>query len=222
LRADGPAIVYPGCSQSRQPNETGPKGCCVVTLSDAAPPDIRFVPTDVVRYHGGTVDISECDSQDAVRRAIAGACRTISEDSRGRHAIVRLALTGRSAMHRELARAGAMDALLHAVREEVEGWEPWVWPEKLPLETRGTYDIDMQRGREDFVGDLISVYDMLLDPSTGRLEERRQELEDALSSWQGFRHLKDKPEQSSVTSDELAVIAEQARRQTLDRVVEET
>jgi hypothetical protein len=47
-------------------------------------------------------------------------------------------------------------------------------------------------------------------------------LEDALSSWQGFRHLKDKPEQSSVTSDELAVIAEQARRQTLDRVVEET
>ena len=222
LRADGPAIVYPGCAQSRQPNETGPKGCCVVTLSDAAPPDIRFAPTDVVRYHGGTVDISECASQDEVRRAIVGACRTVSEASQGRHAIVRLSLTGTSAMHRELARAGNMDALLHAVREEVEGWEPWVWPEKFPLETRGTYDIDVQRGREDVVGDLISVYDTLLDPSSGRLEERRQELEDALSSWQGYRFLKDRSEQASVTRDELAVIAEQARRLTLDRVVEES
>ena len=222
LRADGPAIVYPGCAQSRQPNETGPKGCCVVTLSDAAPPNIRFVPTDVVRYHGGTVDISECDSQDAVRRAIVGVCRSISEDSQGRHVVVRLALTGRSALHRELVRADTMDALLQAVREEVEGWDPWVWPEKLPLETRGTYDIEMQRGREDLVGDLMSVYDTLLDPSSGRLEERRQELEDTLASWQGYRFLKDKPDEAAVTNDELAAIAEQARRQTLDKVVEES
>jgi exonuclease SbcD len=214
--------VYPGCSQSRHPNETGSKGCCLVTMSDTAAPDIRFTPTDVVRYHQGSVDISPCDSIDSVRRAIVGVCRTVSEDSQGRHAIVRLALTGRSALHRELARAGNMDTLVHAVREEVESWEPWVWPEKLPLETRGTYDIEMQRGREDFVGDLVSVYDTLLDPSSGRLEERAREMDDALVSWQGYRFLKDKPEEAAVANDELAAIADEARRLTLDRVVEES
>jgi len=221
LRAEAPAIVYPGCSQSRHPNETGPKGCCLVTLTDSAPPDVRFVPTDIVRFHSGAVDIAECESQDALRRTIVDECRAISAGAQGRHTVIRLALTGRTSLHRELARANSLDALLHMVRDELEGGEPWVWLEKLHLKTRGSYDFATQRNREDFVGDLMSVYDMLLDPATGQLGARMQEMDDAMASWQGYRFLAQRTEGVAITDEELLTLAEQARGMTLDQLVEE-
>jgi DNA repair protein SbcD/Mre11 len=221
LRDNAPAIVYPGCSQSRHPNETGPKGCCLVTLSDSAPPVVSLVPTDVVRFHTGAIDIAGCDSHDALRRRIVDECRTISAGSQGRHAVVRLALTGRTSLHHEIARANSLDALLHHARDELEGWEPWVWLEKLHLRTRGSYDIATQRNREDFVGDLMSVYDNLLDPYTGQLAAWIQEMDAAMSSWQGYRFLAQRTEGVAITKDELLTLAEQARGVTLDQLVEE-
>jgi exonuclease SbcD len=221
LRDEAPAIVYPGCSQSRHPNETGPKGCCLVTLTDSARPDVRFVPTDVVRYHRSAIDVSDCKSQDALRRAIVEQCRAISSKSQDRHAIVRLALTGRTTLHREIARPGSLDALLLSVRDELEGWDPWVWLETLPLETRGSYDVESQRTREDFVGDLMSVFDTLLDPSSGRLRTWVQDMDNGISTWQGYRFLTQWPDDTALTDGELQAIAEQARRLTLDQLVEE-
>jgi DNA repair protein SbcD/Mre11 len=221
LRDNAPAIVYPGCSQSRHPNETGPKGCCLVTLTDSAPPDVRFVPTDVVRFHAGVVDVAGCDSQDALRRTVVDECRAISAGSQGRHAVIRLALTGRTSLHREIARANSLDALLRLVRDELEGAEPWVWLEKLHLKTRGSYDIATQRKREDFVGDLMSVYDNLLDSSTGQLAAWIQEMDDAMSSWQGYRFLTQGIEGVAITDEELLSLVEQARGVTLDQLVEE-
>ncbi len=221
LREEAPAIVYPGCSQSRHPNETGPKGCYLVTLTDSARPDVRFVPTDVVRYHSGALDIGDCASQDAVRRMVVEECQAISKASDGRHAIVRLALSGRTTLHHELSRAGSLDALLQSIREELNGAEPWVWLESLPLETRGSYDLDAQRSREDFVGDLMSVFDSLLELSAGRLDAWMQAANEGMSSWQGYRYLTQPPADDTVTHEELRAIAEQARRMTLDQLVEE-
>ncbi|MGA1845435.1 MAG: metallophosphoesterase family protein, partial [bacterium] len=52
LRESHPAIVYPGNSQALNPGERGPKGCCLVTLHPDGACEIRFVPTDMVRYAG--------------------------------------------------------------------------------------------------------------------------------------------------------------------------
>ncbi len=221
LRAEAPAIVYPGCSQSRHPNETGAKGCCLVTLNEAYPPDIRFIATDIVRYDQTVLDISDCDSQDAVRQAIVGECHAIIRRSEGRHIVVRITLTGRTGLHRELTRSGSLDALLQVVREDLEGEQPWAWVERLIPDTRGSYSLEEQRGREDFVGDLVSAYDTLLDPNSGLLQERSAELEAVLSSWQGYRFLKDPISGETITQEEMAALADQARRMTLDQLVED-
>ena len=222
LRSAGPAIVYPGCSQSRHPNETGAKGCCLVTLAPAAPPDIRFIPTDVVRYHRATLDISICESHDAVRFAIGAKCQALLQEDQGRHAIIRLTLSGRTGLHHELTRPVAQQELLQVIREDLDGWQPWAWVERLIIDTRGTYDLEEQRRREDFVGDLMAVYDMLLDPATGMLAERIMELDNILATWQGYRFLKDPSSGLSITPDEMALLADQARRMTLDLLVEES
>ncbi len=167
LRTEQPAIVYPGCSQSRQPNETGPKGCCLVTLSDGRAPDIRFVPTDVVRYHRGTIDVSGCASISSVEQSVIESCVATTAESEGRQLVVRLTLTGRTPLHRELSRSGDFTQLATNLREQLVMHDPWIWLERLTLDTRGAYDLNVQRQRQDFVGDLISIYDTLLDPSSG-------------------------------------------------------
>lgn len=215
LRAGGPAIVYPGCSQSRQPNETGPKGCCLVTITDSSAPDIRFVATDAVRYHSGTVDVSGCASIDAVRQAVIDECRAAAGQSERRPLIVRLSLSGRTPLHRQLAHAGDFPQLAEDLREELLALDQWAWLERLSLDTRGVYDISVQRQRQDFVGDLISVYDRLLAGDSDELERHRAEIESDLSSWGNRRYLEPLP------PDEVRALAEQALQQTLDRVVEE-
>ena len=215
LKLDEPAIVYPGCSQSRQPNETGPKGCCVVTLSDGRPPDIRFVPIDAVRFHQGTVDVSRCASIDSVRQSIVQECRAAADKAEGRPLVVRLSLSGRTSLHRQLARSGDLAQLGEDLREELLALAPWVWLERMSLHTRGSYDITVQRQRQDFVGDLVSVFDSLLAEGSDELQRLQTEIESDLSSWGGKRYLE------PPSPAEVRGLAERAMQQTLDRVVEE-
>ena len=216
LKADGPAIVYPGCPQSRQPNETGPKGCCLVTITDGGAPDIRFVPTDTVRYHRGTVDISNCDSIDAIQRAVVETCRSVSESSEGRHLVVRLSATGRTPLHGELMRGEAFVDLSEAVRADLAAREPWIWLEKLSPDTRGSYDVDELRQQQDFAGDIICAYSGLPTAEADEMALLRNELEaDVLSGSMGKLL-------TPLTEEEFKHLAEQAMHQTLDRVVEES
>lgn len=215
LKPSAPAIVYPGCTQSRQPNETGAKGCCLVTLSDGTVPQVTFVPVDIVRFHQDTVDVSGCASIDAARQAVVEHCRFAAAGADGRPLVVRLSLAGRTSMHRQLARAGAVPQLTEDLRDELLALAPWVWLERLTLETRAAYDIDVQRQRQDFVGDLISTYDRLLTDDSAALERLREEMESDLSSWGGRRYLE------PLAPEAVREIAERAMQQTLDRVVEE-
>ena len=215
LREEAPAIVYPGCSQSRQPNETGPKGCCLVTLSDGRPPDIRFIPTDTVRYHRVTVDASGCDSIDAVQRAVVDTCRSVSESSQGRHMVVRVSVTGRTALHSELTHGDAFADLSEAIRADLAALEPWIWLERLSQDTRGCYNVDELRQQQDFAGDIVRTYSGLAAAGTNGIALLREELEADVLSGSVGKLL------TPVTDEEFNQLVEQAMRQTLDRVVEE-
>jgi len=215
LRAEAPSIVYPGCSQSRHPNETGSKGCCLVTIADGGPPDIQFVPTDVVRYHRGTVDVSACESIDAIQRAIVDRCRLVSEASEGRHLVVRLSVLGRTALHDELNHNDTFDDLSVAIGAELATREPWVWLEKLSLETRGSYDVNQLILQQDFAGDIVRAYSTLLSEEAGATTRLRQELEEDIRSGSIGKLLE------PLGDEEFRLLAEQAMHRTLDRVVEE-
>jgi DNA repair exonuclease SbcCD nuclease subunit len=215
LRAEAPAIVYPGCSQSRQPNETGSKGCCLVTITDGGPPDIQFLPTDVVRYYRGTVDVSACESIDAIQRTVVDACRLVSEESEGRQLVVRLSVLGRTALHDELSHNDTFDDLSEAIGAELAAREPWVWLEKLSLKTRGSYDVTQLMQQQDFAGDIVRAYSALLSDEAGATTRLKQELEDDIRSGSIGKLLE------PLSDGEFRLLAEQAMQQTLDRIVEE-
>ena len=216
LKEAHPVIVYPGSAQATDPRETGPRGCCLVTLYPDGSCQTRFVPTDVVRYISDHLDISQASTHDDVIHAIKERCEGIADGMDRRHAVIRLSLTGRTDLHRELQRGNNVTALLQEVREDFEGRDPWIWLERLILKTAGHYDVDALRQGNNFFSDIISLYDELEDEKNEIWQEIRKALTPLFTNWQGRRHLEE------LSMDELLKLAEEAMNRTLDMMVKDT
>lgn len=213
LRAYAPAVAYPGCAQSRNPRETGAKGCLVVTLGDGAPPDVRFVATDAIRYGRAAVDVSDCGSLDAVSRAVLGACRDLAAGAEGRGVVARIDLVGRNALRSELAHGQALADLVEALRAELSTGSPWIWLERLASSVRGAWELDRLRLDRDLSGDIVRAYDAVLAADAQQLARWRAEVESDLVGWGGRGLL---PE---LTDGELRQLLAEALQQTLDLTV---
>jgi len=213
LKASNPAIVYPGCSQSRHPGETGEKGCCLVTLELGTDPDIQFIPTDIIRHKSDVVDIANCITIDDVISSIEKKCAEIATNMGERHALIRLSLIGRTDLHTELHKGNIIGDILERVREDFEGRTPQIWLEKLILTTAGTYDVETFRRGSNFIADIISIYDELEDAESESWQEIQRTLAILFSNWQGKNYIKE------LSKDELLELAKEARGLTLDKLI---
>ncbi|MCJ7653866.1 MAG: DNA repair exonuclease [Dehalococcoidia bacterium] len=213
LSSSKPAVVYSGCSQGTNPSEIGPRGCCLVTLESGNDPVVVFVATDTVRYKSDSLDISNCQDVDEVISSIANKCQKIANDMEIRHSIVRLALTGRTDLHKELLRGNRISEIKEEVRAYFTGNHPWIWLEKLILSTAGTYNLDSLRQANAFIADIISIFDELESAKSQNLAELREVLKPLFTKWQGSDYLKE------LTDEELLELANEARGQMLDELI---
>ena len=206
---NNPCIVYSGNTQSRHLKETGPKGCCLVTLSSDAPANIRFVATDVVSYRSAKVDVSGASSINEVLLAIQSQVEELAKESLTREGLVaRLVLTGRTAVHNELQNPGATKALAEDIHAFFEGHSPWVLVD-LSTQTAGTYDIDSLKDGKDFVADLLNLCE---DNKNEQLQNKIQEaMKPVFESWAGRKYLED--------DEDIQAIILKARNLALDQLV---
>lgn len=100
--AERPWIIFPGNLQGRHPNETGAKGCTLVTVEDNRIVAVNHRPLDVLRWDALALDVTGLDIasvmgglEERVAAAVAAA------DSRP--LLARLTLTGRTPLHAALA-----------------------------------------------------------------------------------------------------------------------
>lgn len=107
---EDPWIVYPGCLQGRSAKETGPKGAVAVTVVDGAVAAVERFETDAVRWFSNDLDLSGAETDAALRERMSAALAEAEEQSAGRPAIIRLALTGATALDGPLRRRGARAA----------------------------------------------------------------------------------------------------------------
>lgn len=216
IRPAKPAITYPGCSQSRSPHETGSKGCYIVTLEFGGDPIIKFAPTDVVRYLSDSIDISACLSLDEIVDSVIEECEEMSAKSDQRGLLVRLSLKGRTDLHSQLQRANSISDLLQNVREQLANREPWIWLDRLDLDTASTYDLDSLRQGKDFTADIISIFDELENPESPCRQELYETFQPLLNKWQGRSYLEE------LSRDELLDLTNKAREQLIDLLLRET
>ncbi len=159
--------VYPGNSQGRHAYEDGPRGCVLVEVDER--PSVRFFPVDSVRWHRLDVDATPFERIDELAEAASAAIREVASDGeRDAHA-VRLALTGRSALHAELARPGATSQLSEVLAELGRKLSPPVFVESVRDETRAAVEVGSLRDAGGLAGTIAES--LVVRPTENVLDE---------------------------------------------------
>ena len=166
LRRENPAVMYPGNVQGRHPNESGPRGCLLVEVSEDRAVNTRFHPLDVVRWEPAEVDISDIKSLDSLESTIQQRMDDLAVKAEGRDVVCSLTISGRGPMHAELTRQGAIDDLLAELRATASE-SPWVWVERIYDATRPEIDLEERAQGDDFLGATLRQAADVLDQNEG-------------------------------------------------------
>lgn len=97
--ADNPWIVFPGNVQGRSVRETGPRGAMRVTVEDGRIVSVAPVVLDHARWAHESVDVSGCNDEASVLRAIGDTIATLYDQSEGRPLAIRITLSGITSRH---------------------------------------------------------------------------------------------------------------------------
>ncbi len=172
--AESPRIVFPGNLQGRNANETGAKGCELVTV-EAGRIAAEFVPLDVVRWSQVLVSLEGVDSLEAVSERFRHAAGPLLIGATDRLHAMRVTLSGSTPLHRiEARQPGTLAAAVQAAAQDVS--EAEIWVEQVRLELAAPFDRAQAAQRQDAVGELIRLVDSIARDDTELLSRARAEL----------------------------------------------
>ena len=148
-----PVVVYPGFLQGRSARELGPGGGYLVRVAGDGAVSLEFVPCDQVRWEEVEVPLGGCPSREALLDELL-RCRELSRrQAGGRPVVLRMRLTGRSALHRVLRDTDQAAALAEALREGEAERQDFVWVESLEASaTAPLFDLSTLESRPDLAG----------------------------------------------------------------------
>ena len=190
VRKDGSYIVYPGNPQGRRLNEPGARGVYLVEVDESRHVEMEFRAVDVVRWERRDLGISGLHDEQQVLDAIFNLAGSALDGAEGRPVVLRMALGGRGPMDRWLRRSGTLEDVLEQVNEEYAIGHPWLWCERIQLETGSSIDREQIMQRDDFAGDLARLVEDL-QQSPAALEELRQSLRELYDSTRARRYLRE-------------------------------
>jgi exonuclease SbcD len=214
INKETPVIVYSGNPQGLNPNETGERGCYLVSVEADHQTHIEFVETDSVRWFRETISIDELSSVDELIAAIANVINEVRLRTDDRSALLRLMLSGRSSLHAELVRKGVLDDIIQSIREPEEGESQFVWLESIKDCTQLPIDRNKLLEREDFVGDLIRIFEEFFQDKELQ-NNLKIDLEELFSSPGGRRWL------NPPSDEEILELLQRAESICLDKLLKE-
>ncbi|MBI5571272.1 MAG: DNA repair exonuclease [Desulfomonile tiedjei] len=177
LRRD-PLISYSGATQGANPNEVGPKGCYLVSVSDRGDASIDFLPLAAVRWEKVRLDVTDLKSIDELLPVVEETCSQLPIEDGIEAVVVRMALTGvASDSLREQLRTE--DDFMDMLSERLSTLPVSVIPGSLEDTTRATAGLDSLANEEGFLADFIKMcHDAAENPEamTDLVQEIRNEL----------------------------------------------
>lgn len=212
LSPDQPYVVYAGNTQGRHVNETGPRGCFLVKVSDTKRAELEFVPVDTIRWDQREIRIESLNSEEALLTMLEQTISGIQEHAEARPSICKLTLCGRGSLHHTLHRAGYIEDIVTQLRDYGLGLVPFVWLDSINTRTQPEIDIDMRRASEDIVGDCLKLIQEYRD-NTKNQETLREYLSDLYNDRRCRQYIK-MPEE-----DELLSMLDAAESLCLDKLL---
>ncbi len=154
-----PWIVYPGSLQarSRKASEAGAKGAMVVSVRGGRIAAVEHVACDRVRFSLAEVDLSGLSSLSELHSALVEEGHRLAEAAGGRSLVLRARITGRGEVHAELVRAGVLEQLTSALREEPVAAGRFCWWDRIEDRSSPPLDLEALSAGDDFTADLLSV-----------------------------------------------------------------
>ena len=155
IRESDPAVVYPGNIQGRNPNESGEKGCLLVSVTGDKV-DTEFVPVQDMIWKDVEIDIT---GKNTLRELVEQVRPELSRD-----AIVSLTITGRGPLNTVLRRDpdGFADNLENISGSVVNIRKVMTGPE---------IDLDSERDSGTLLSEIIRVSDSLYEKTDEELLE---------------------------------------------------
>ncbi|MEQ3363496.1 metallophosphoesterase family protein [Raoultibacter massiliensis] len=114
---DNPMLVFSGCIQGRDVNETGERGVFKVTLTEGAPNQLEFIPTASVVWQKMRVDVEDCASIAEVNEKIMRELFRVNGKSHCEEMCVRIELVGKTQLHRFLESPSVLADLRKSIND---------------------------------------------------------------------------------------------------------
>ena len=159
LNEQGPAVIYPGNPQGRHPNETGARGVYLVEVDDGGKVDLKFRPMDTVRWEWLDWDIAALDTEQDLLDALHKGMQALLDGAEGRSVVVRVRLTGRGELNRNLRRPNAIEDLVEAINQEWAERSPFVWCERIEDASASPFDREARLKGSDFLAEVLQTAD---------------------------------------------------------------
>ncbi|NOY41979.1 MAG: DNA repair exonuclease [Planctomycetes bacterium] len=142
---------YAGTPQGRTPEESGPRGCTLVTVDEAGNVKTRFVATDQIRWVTEMVEITAGTDHEALYQQLLDRIAKLRDKHQERNLLVTWQITGHGTLLYHIRRGGVSDSITQQLRDRHGAESPAVWTVAIecdaPLEVPAEwYDQETIRG----------------------------------------------------------------------------
>ena len=170
LSDQSPAVVYPGNSQGRHPNESGARGVYLVEVDRAKNVQLDFRAVDTVRWERSVLNISQMETEQELLDSLDQSMTDAQGDAVGRPVVLQVTLAGRGSLHSVLRRPNFIESLIEDLNGEWEGGTPFAWCERIEDETVAPFNRQERIEGSDFVAEVLRTVDRAKDAP--ELQER--------------------------------------------------
>jgi len=204
--SDDPPVIYAGTSQGSHINESGPRGCYLVTVNAKGEADAEFISTAPVRWQKVDVDITGLSGEEEILDAVEDACGGLhSEDEFLEAFVVRINLRGGRAGDIGWSENGVIE-VAELLTERLSRLPVPVFPESLRDFTRSVIDLDSLMKEEGFLAEFLKLCRRsAVDPES--MEALIGPIEDELSRKQYRRYLRPDLDPGGLREDPEALAA---------------
>jgi exonuclease SbcD len=151
---EDPLIIFSGNIQGRHIKETGAKGATLVTVEDGRVVKVEEVELDVLRWSICPVDLSGCETKEAVYAQVRSAMEKERGLAAGKTLALRLHLEGNCPLHAELhARSSQWTEEFRGIAAGLGD----VWLEKVKYRTKRDISLEEIVGEDSALSGLLQA-----------------------------------------------------------------
>lgn len=171
-----PRIVFPGNLQGRHANETGSKGCELVSVQDGHI-EAEHLNLARVRWHRIEIDAAGLSDVDALASACTARLQSEFADLPEALHAVRVTVRGESELAQiEAAQRGSLDAAVRAAAQDLRALDVWI--EKVELDLQVPVDRAAIGERDDALSEVVRLVDELARDEQSLARWARGQLQD--------------------------------------------